>query len=113
METKNENTQNTARRFKIVVTDLQEDKILMDVMTGAAIVTAVSPFDTIEKEDKESYTQGAHYFECKTSDIFHCVQSTIDGIGKLMAELGFMLSLYMKAKQAVHSKDEEKEDEDE
>lgn len=114
MKIENENTQNKARRFEVVVTDLQKDEILMDVTTGAAIVTAVSPFDNIENKDKEGYAQGAHYFECKTGDIMNCIQSTVEGISKLAAEnkeLGFMLSLYMLSKQAAHSKDEEEENE--
>lgn len=111
----NENTQNEARRFKIVVTDLQEDKTLMDVMTDAAIVTAASPFDNLANEDRDGYTQGAQYFNSKAGDIFNCVQSTIEGISELAAEnkeLGFMLGLYMLAKQAAHSKDEEEEEDE-
>ena len=113
---KNENTQNQARRFKIVVTDLQEDKTLMDVTTNAAIVSTSSPFDNLENKDREGYAQGAQYFNCKTKDIMHCVQNAIKGISKLAVEheeLGLLLSLYMMAKQAESLSDEEEEEENE
>ena len=112
---KNENTQNQARRFRIVVTDLQEDKTLMDVTTSAAIVTAASPFDNLANEDKEDCTQSAHYLNGRTTDILNCIESTIDGIAKTLAkhkELGLLLDLWMMSKKAESLKDEEeKEDE--
>ena len=111
---KNENTQNQARKFKIVVTDLQEDKVLMDVTTNAAIVSTASPFDNLKNEDNDGYTQGAQYFNCKAPEIVHCIKSTIEGIGKLMAEhkeLGLLLDLWMLAKKAESLKDEDEEDE--
>ena len=113
---KNENTQNQARRFRIVVTDLQEDKTLMDVTTNAAIVSTASPFDNLNNKDNDGYTQGAQYFNCKSTEIMHCIQSTIEGIAKLAAdhkELGFLINLWLLSKQAESLKDEEeKEDED-
>ena len=113
MKIENENTQNLARRFRIVVTDLQEDKTLMDLTTNAAIVSTASPFDNLRNKDNDGYTQGAQYFNCKATEIMHCIQSTIEGISKLAAEhkeLGFLLSLYMMSKHAEHSSDEEEED---
>ena len=115
MKIENENTQNKARRFKIVVTDLREDKTLMDVTTNAAIVSTASPFDNLENKDREGYAQGAQYFSCKSKDIMACVQNAIEGIRKLVGEhkeLGFLLSLYMMSKKAESSSDEEEEDED-
>ena len=109
MKIENENTQNQARRFRIVVTDLQENETLMDVTTNAAIVSTASPFDNLTNEDKEGYSQGAQYFNCKTKDIMHCVQNAIKGIRKLTAEhkeLGLLLELWMMLKKA------EKEDEE-
>lgn len=111
----NKNTQNKARRFKIVVTDLQEDKTLLDVTTNAAIVSTASPFDNLKNVDNEGYTQGAHYFRCKAEDILHCVQSNIEGISKLMnenKEIGFLLNLWMMSKQAERDAETEEEDED-
>ena len=116
MKIENENTQNKARRFKIVVTDLQEDKTLMDVITNAAIVSTASPFDNLEDKDREGYAQGAQYFNCKSKDIMYCVQNVIKGINKLAVEhkeLGLLLSLYMMAKQAERLKDEEEDNKDE
>ena len=110
---KNENTQNKERRFRITVTDLQEGETLMDLTTNAAIVSTASPFDNLTNEDKDGYSQGAHYFNCKAPEIMHCVQGVIEGIGKLMAErkeLRLLLSLWMLAKQ---SKIEEEDEEDE
>lgn len=110
----NENTQNKARRFRIVVTDLQEDKTLMDVTTNAAIVTTSSPFDNLENVDRDDCTQGAHYFECKTNDILNCIKSTIEGISKLTVEhkeLGFLLNLWMMSEQAKKANETEEEDE--
>lgn len=112
----NNNTQNKARKFKVVVTDLQEDKVLMDVTTNAAIVTAASSFDNLANEDRDGYTQGAHYFSSKARDILHCVQSTVDGIIKLMAEnkeLGLMFNIWLMAKQAEQPNHSEYEEEDE
>lgn len=113
---KNENTQNIARRFRIVVTDLQEDKTLMDLATNAAIVSTSSPFDNLENKDREGYAQGAQYFNCKSAEIMRCIQGTIDGISKLTAdhkELGFLINLWLLSNQAESLKDEEeKEDED-
>ena len=117
MKNENENTQNQARRFKIVVTDLQEDKTLMDVTTNSAIISTASPFDNLENKDREGYAQGAQYFNCKSKDIMYCVQNAIEGIRKLVGEhkeLGFLLSLYMMSKKAesLSNEDEEEEDED-
>lgn len=116
MKIENENTQNKARSFKIVVTDLQEDKTLMDVTTNAAIISTASPFDNLENKDREGYAQGAQYFRCKSKDIMYCVQNAIEGISKLAAEhkeLGLLLNLYMMSKKAESlSNDEEEEDED-
>ena len=117
MKIENENTQNKARKFKIVVTDLQEDKTLMDVTTNAAIISTASPFDNLENKDREGYAQGAQYFSCKSTEIMHCVRNVIEGISKLAAEhkeLGFLLSLYMLSKKAesLSNEDEEEEDED-
>ena len=115
MKIENENTQNKARRFKIVVTDLREDKTLMDLTTNAAIISTASPFDNLENKDREGYAQGAQYFNCKSKDIMYCVRSAIEGISKLAAEhkeLGFLLSLYMLSKKTESSSDEEEEDED-
>lgn len=112
----NNNTQNKARRFKVVITDLREDKVLMDVTTNAAIVTTASPFDNLANEDRDGYTQGAHYFNSKAQDILHCAQSTIEGISKLMAEnkeLGLMFNIWLMAKQAEQSNHSEDEEEDE
>lgn len=108
---KNENTQNKVRRFRITVTDLQEDKTLMDLTTNTAIVSTASPFDNRANEDKEDCTQHAQYFDCKASEIAHCIESTIEGIGKLVAkhkELEFLLKLRMMLKKA-----EEEDEEDE
>lgn len=115
MKIENENTQNKARSFKIVVTDLQEDKTLMDVTTNAAIISTASPFDNLENKDREGYAQGAQYFNCKSTEIMRCVQCAIEGISKLTAdhkELGFLLDLWMLKKKAESLKDEEEEDED-
>ena len=112
---KNENTQNQARRFKIIVTDLQEDKTLMDVTTNAAIVTATSPFNNLTSEDQEGCTQSAHYLNGRATDILNCIESTVDGIAKTLAkhkELRFLFNLWMLSKQAERSSDEEEEDED-
>ena len=112
---KNENTQNKARRFKIVVTDLQEDATLMDVTTNAAIVSAASPFDNLHNKDTDGCAQGAQYFNCKATEIMHCIQSTIEGIAKTLEkhkELGLLLELWMLSKKAERSSDEEEEDED-
>lgn len=103
MKIENENTQNKARRFKIVVTDLLEDKTLMDLTTNAAIVSTTSPFDNLNNKDNDGYTQGAHYFACATKDILNCIKSTIDGISKLTTEnreLCLLLNLWMMSKQA-------------
>ena len=111
---KNENTQNQARRFRIVVTDLQEDKTLMDVTTNAAIVSTSSPFDNLNNKDNDGYTQGAQYFNCKSTEIMHCIQSTIEGIAKLATdhkELGFLISLYMLEKKAESLKEEDEDNE--
>ena len=108
---KNESTQNRARIFRITVTDLQEDETLMDVTTNAAIVSTTSPFDNLTNEDKNGYTQGAQYFNCKGPEIMHCIEGTIEGIGKLMAEhkeLRLLLDLWMMLKKA-----EEEDEEDE
>lgn len=113
---KNENTQNKARRFRITVTDLQEDETLMDVTTNAAIVSTTSPFDNCTNEDKDGYSQGAQYFNCKAPEIVHCVESTIEGIGKMMAEhkeLRLLLELRMMLKKAESSSNEEEDEEDE
>ena len=110
---KNENTQNQARIFRIVVTDLQEDKMLMDVTTNAAIVSTASPFDNLEDKDREGCAQGAQYFNCKSKDIMYCVQNVLEGIRKLMVEhkeLGLLLNLWMLTRQ---SKNEEEDKEDE
>lgn len=107
---KNENTQNRARRFRIVVTDLQEDETLMDVTTNAAIVSTTSPFDNLTNEDKDGYSQGAHYFNGKSIEIMRCIQCTIEGISKLAAdhkELGLLLNLYMLEKKAESLKEDE------
>ena len=115
MKNENENTQNQARSFKIVVTDLREDKTLMDVTTNAAIISTASPFDNLENKDREGYAQGAQYFSCKSKDIMYCVQNAIEGIRKLVGEhkeLGFLLNLYILSKQTESSSDEEEEDED-
>ena len=112
---KNENTQNQARRFKIVVTDLQENETLMDVTTNAAIVSTSSPFDNLDNKDNDGYAQGAQYFNCKSTEIMRCIHCAIEGIAKLAAdhkELGLLLNLYMLSKKAESLKDEEKEDED-
>ena len=116
MKIENENTQNKARRFKIVVTDLQEDKTLMDVTTNAAIISTASPFDNLENKDREGYAQGAQYFKCKSKDIMYCVRNVIEGISKLAAEhkeLGFLLSLYMLSKKAESLSNEEEDEDDE
>lgn len=113
---KNENTQNKARRFRIVVTDLREDETLMDLTTNAAIVTAASPFDNLNNKDNDGHTQGAQYFNCKVPEIMHCIQSTIEGLGKLVAEheeLEFPLKLWMMLKKAESLCDEAEEEEDE
>ena len=110
----NENTQNQARRFKIVVTDLQEDKTLMDVTTNAAIVSTASPFDNLNNKDNDGYAQGAQYFNCKAPEIMHCIERTIEGIAKLATdhkELGLLLNLWLLSKQAENLSNEE-EDED-
>ena len=115
MKIENENTQNKARSFKIVVTDLREDKTLMDVTTNAAIISTASPFDNLENKDREGYTQGAQYFRCNSKDIMYCVQNVIEGISKLAAEhkeLGFLLSLYMLSKKAESLSNEEDEDDE-
>ena len=112
----NENTQNIARRFKITVTDLQEDKTLMDVTTSAAIVTAASPFDNLTNEDNDGCALGAQYFNCKSAEIMRCIQGTIDGISKLAAdhkELGLLLNLYMLAKKAESLSNEAEDEKDE
>ena len=106
---KNENTQNKARRFRIVVTDLQEDKTLMDVTTNAAIVFTASPFNNCTNEDEDGYSRGAQYFNCNTQEIMHCVQGVIESIGKLMAEhkeLRLLLELWMKLKKEEDEEDE-------
>ena len=116
MKIENENTQNKARSFKIVVTDLREDKTLMDVTTNAAIISTASPFDNLENKDREGYAQGAQYFSCKSKDIMYCVRNVIEGISKLAAEhreLGLLLSLYMLSKKAESLSDEDEEEEDE
>lgn len=100
--------ENKARRFRVVVTDLQEDKKLMDVTTGAAMVTAASVFDHLTGEDKISSVQNAHYFECKAEDILVCIKSTINGIGKLCnqhREIGLLLQMIL------HSDMEDKDNE--
>ena len=117
MKIENENTQNKARSFKIVVTDLREDKTLMDVTTNAAIISTASPFDNLENKDREGYTQGAQYFSCKSKDIMYCVRNAIEGIRKLVGEhkeLRSLLNLYILSKKAesLSNEDEEKEDED-
>ena len=107
-----ENTQNKARRFKIVVTDLQEDKTLMDVTTNAAIITAASPFDNRTNEDKEDCAQSAHYFNGRATDILNCIKSTIEGIGKTLGKhqgLRLLFNLWAMMKQLEN----EEEDEDE
>ena len=106
----NENTQNKARRFKIIVTDLQEDKTLMDVTTSAAIVTAASPFDNLTNEDKEDCTQSAHYLNGRATDILNCIESTIDGIGKTLAkhkELRLLFNLWAMMKQLENETEDE------
>lgn len=115
MKIENENTQNKARRFKIVVTDLQKDKTLMDLTTNAAIVSAASPFDNLNNKDNDGYTQSAYYFDCKATEIMQCVQSAIKSISKLMSEhkeLGFLFSFYSLLKKVESSSDEEEEDEE-
>ena len=116
MKIENENTQNKARRFKIVVTDLQEDKTLMNLTTNAVIVSTSSPFDNLTNKDNAGCSQGAQYFNCKSIEIMRCVHNAIEGISKLAAdhkELGLLLSLYMMAKQAESSSDEEEEEDEE
>jgi len=116
MKNENENTQNKARRFTVIVTDLQENKILVDVTTDTVMLTTASPFDNLTNEDKEGYTWRAHYFNSKVQDILHCVQCNIEGISKLMEEnkeLGFLLELWLMSKQAEHSEDEEEDEDDE
>ena len=116
MKIENENNQNKARKFRIVVTNLQEDKTLMDVTTNAAIISTASPFDNLENKDREGYAQGAQYFNCKSTEIMHCVQNAIEGIHKLVGEhkeLGFLLSLYMLSKKAESLSNEEEDEDDE
>ena len=113
MKIENENTQNKARRFRIVVTDLQEDKTLTDLTTNTAIVSTASPFDNLTNEDKDGYTQRAQYFDCTTDEIIRCVQCIIKGISELAArhkELGLLLGLWLMANQ-LKNEEEDKEDE--
>ena len=103
-----------ARRFKIVVTDLQEDKTLMNLTTNAVIISTSSPFDNLTNKDNVGCTQGAQYFNCKSTEIMRCVHGAIEDIGKLMAdhkELEFLLNLYMLSKQAEILKKEAEDDE--
>ena len=114
MKIENENTQNIARRFKIVVTDLRENETLMDVTTNAAIISTSSPFDNLTNEDEDGYAQGAQYFNCKSTEIMRCIQGAIEGIGKLAAdhkELGLLINLYMLSKKAESLKEEDKDNE--
>ena len=110
---KNENTQNKARRFRIVVTDLQEDKTLTDLTTNAVIVSTASPFNNLTNVDRDGYTHGAQYFNCTTDEIIRCVQCIIKGISELAAkhkELGLLLGLWLMANQ-LKSEEEEHEEE--
>ena len=107
---KNENTQNQARRFKIIVTDLQEDKTLMDVTTNAAIVTATSPFNNLTSEDQEGCTQSAHYLNGRATDILNCIESTVDGIAKTLAkhkELRLLFNLWAMMKHLENEAEDE------
>ena len=113
---KNKNTQNKARRFRITVTDLQEDETLTDVTTNAAIVSTSSPFDNLNNKDNDGYSQGAQYFNCNAQEIMHCIESTIEGIDKLVAghkELGLLLKIRMMLKKAESLCDDEEDEEDE
>ena len=109
---KNENTQKQARRFKIVVTDLLEDKTLMNVTTGAVIVTAASPFDNLTNENKKGRTLSSQYFDCDVDATLNCMQSTIEGIAKTLEkrkELKFLFKLWAMMKLSDNK--EENEDE--
>ena len=113
MKIENENTQNKARRFRIVVTDLQEDKTLTDVTTNTAIIGTSSSFDNLANVDRDGHTQRAQYFNCTTDEIIRCVQCIIKGISELAAkhkELGLLLGLWLMANQL---KNEEEDNEDE
>ena len=113
MKTENENTQNKARIYRIVVTDLQEDKTLMDLTANAAIINVASPFDNLANVDRDGHAQGALYFNCGPADIFFCIQNAIEGIGKLTTEhkeLGLLLNFWLMLKQLKKEK-EDKEDE--
>lgn len=110
----NEN-KNKDRRFKVMVVDLSEDKVLVDATTDTVMLTVGSPFDNLTGEDRSDYTMTKQYFNCRATDILNCIRSTVEGIAKMAAEhkeLGFLLNLWLLSKQAKSLEESEEEDED-